>query len=248
LESQNAIAQSDSSLEIVSPITLLPLPEDARCCLCLETYNNQFKFHLCDRCGNHFHHPDDCICGETQVLNARGEKYCSRKCFRNTAIFEVEIIAENNRYYSVKFNDGDTKRVLKKHLDGYLDHYSIVQSWRNKSAQKVIEQKQHVSKRQRKDRDINVVSSIAQNTSSEIIIISENNQEIIEDNQDYNLNHQKIVKKCKACDETLSDSNWHCCHSCKAPLHGVIICPNRERIVQDDDKLYCSVECSKKQH
>jgi hypothetical protein len=48
---------------------------------------------------------------------------------------------------------------------------------------------------------------------------------------------------CKVCNGKLSESNWHRCHGCKAPMHGAIICEKRESIISDDDLLFCSLNC-----
>jgi hypothetical protein len=58
------------------------------------------------------------------------------------------------------------------------------------------------------------------------------------------------VDVCCACDEILSNNNWHCCHGCKRPMHGKIICSKGDKIIvseDDDSNIYCSVKCSKTQ-
>jgi hypothetical protein len=193
---------------ILQPVPNIPtiIPSQTSIChLCLESFQDLSKFNVCFRCHNPFHLRPDCVCGEIHISGDNGVEYCSRRCFRNTDVYEKEIVAEKGRYYTVLWNNDESSKILKKHMDGYLDHYSIVKSWRNKRS--------HAS------------------TVSEISVLP-------------SLGQDNGVKCCKVCKETLSESQWHTCYGCKAPMHGVIICSKRENIVLDgDENLYCSTEC-----
>jgi hypothetical protein len=61
-----------------------------------------------------------------------------------------------------------------------------------------------------------------------------------------NKNDNPSTYICKACGEKLAENSWHCCKSCKSPLHAPIVCSKRDSIIQDDDILFCSVKCSRK--
>lgn len=50
---------------------------------------------------------------------------------------------------------------------------------------------------------------------------------------------------CRVCGELLDELSWHRCYCCKARMHGAVICSKSSRIIVDDDKLYCSIACSK---
>lgn len=52
---------------------------------------------------------------------------------------------------------------------------------------------------------------------------------------------------CKVCGGVLDASNWHQCYTCKARMHGAVICPKRSSIMVEDDKLYCSIGCLENQ-
>jgi hypothetical protein len=220
-ETQPSMKQNNNSLVLLATMihkhtnekkSISIIVKDEKCCVCDSTITNTQKYIRCTQCGRKLHINTECEFGKVQYAY-RDRIYCSLACHLRQEIYEIAIINENRKTkkYLMKYTNGTTTWLTAKQVENYSQYAKILHDWRMLHPQIV-------------DDDDDVVEIIEKKKDTSNINM---NDKIDDENT------------CCVCKEALSNDNPHTCNKCHRRMHGHIICPQREFIYADDDKLYC---------
>jgi hypothetical protein len=196
------------------------------CCICDQKINLIQKVITCGSCNREMHDAASCIYGIVQYQDAKSQiLYCAISCFKDWPKFEVEITGETERFYKVKYNNGECGVKAKSIMNTLAEYYKIVTIYNlpkttNRSTAVAQSSSPGISKRKRARP--NIASSSQANT-----------------------NFSSSKRCCFVCKESLTEFNWKKCHGCGNEIHGKIICKLGDGIIDDDGIVYCSKECHK---
>jgi hypothetical protein len=205
------------------------------CKICELPINSDSIILRCFRCNCTMHGnlsgKSQCTYGITQFHDVKsGGIYCSMACFRNWSRFEVEIYGASNKYYKVKYNNGDLGKISKSKADKLAEYYKLVTIYKKKQASSpiVIDDSNSIDSSPKLSRSLS--------SQSEPPPLPKVHQESLDSSK-------SSSRVCIVCMEALSMDNWKVCHACGGNMHGKIICKQGKRIIDDDGTVYCSKKC-----
>jgi hypothetical protein len=232
IDDNDAVVGGDFGVEIeakkikLSDSNVIPnfLLNATSCHICGDDFHLGSSKVQCQECNSIMHVPSECVLPLVHITNDDGS-YCSRKCVNKTEIYETEIVDfKARRGYKVIYNTGTSHWISKKLVEKFIDYASVLRKYKLKcSADTTITTSHQI---------IDLTSNTTSTSTDSPIIAGAV------------ANPDPDSSYCCVCDGQLSEDNWHKCAVCKKPMHGYIICIKRDLIVQDDDKLYCSKQCS----
>lgn len=193
-----------------------------KCCVCeQEITANQQQDKECYQCKRRMHAISEC---EFKVVHFpyMNKTYCTQTCYLMQENYPVEILKENrskkHKKYFVRYKSGTEIWITARKVENSLDFAKPYLQYLSLHATPLLHKNSNNVNDDNKEDEVQIISS----TGPE--------------------------DKCCVCDGILTAANWHRCHydQCKRRLHGKIICDKGERIVQDDDQLYCCAEHAEK--